>query len=236
MMMMLMLMQAIMMEFEKFRHQSKRQGVEAHPKVIQATFHRTISSPNIQESMASFINSTSVQMKAEARQHSRLDESADEEHYATSDLTIQMRVDELFVDFGVRPARSIPYEIPEEHSMRSRLSTEKGAATDQHLDSVIQLKLELAQKQATLDELSSKYNALLVQKRAHQLDMMAENSRLGRENEWLRAQLRQGTATALPTAHQLLKLKSSPLCNLADTQDRLTPPCPSQPSYTFNIH
>jgi hypothetical protein len=41
----------------------------------------------------------------------------------------------------------------------------------------------LAQKQATLDELSSKYNALLVQKSAHPHNMAAENSRLMRENE-----------------------------------------------------
>jgi hypothetical protein len=67
--------------------------------------------------------------------------------------------------------------------MRSRPSTDQGAATDHHLDSVIQLKVQLAQKQATLDELSSKYNALLVQKRAHPHNMVAENSRLMRENE-----------------------------------------------------
>ena len=47
---------------------------------------------------------------------------------------------------------------------------------------VIQLKLQLAQKQATIDELSHKYNALLLQK-SGQDDMLAEKSCLVRENE-----------------------------------------------------
>ena len=75
--------------------------------------------------------------------------------------------------------------------MRSRPSTEQRAAADHHLDldSFIQLKLEFAQKQAALDEVSSKYNALLVQKSA-QHNMLAENSCLRRENELLRAQIK----------------------------------------------
>jgi len=236
-----MMMQAIMIEFEKFRQQKRQQGVEAHPEVIKTMFHRTMSCPDIQKNMTSFVNSTSAKMKAEARQHHLLEEEEEEEeeeHDATSDPTIQRRVDELFVEFGVRPERPIlqhAYEISEENDVGSRPSTEQGVATDHHLDSVIQLKLQLAQKQATLDELSSKYNALLVQKSAHQHNMVAENSRLMRENEWLRAQLRQAgiTTSAAPTGHQL----TSSSCDVAGSrQDRLTPPSPSQPSHTFNIH
>jgi hypothetical protein len=180
------MMQAIMIEFEKFRQQKREQGVEAHPEVIKTMFHRTMSCPDTQKSMTSFVTMSSAKMKAEARQHHLLEEVQEEEEYdATGDPTKQRRVDELLVEFGVRPARPIPhaYEISEENDVRSRPSTEQGAATDHHLDSVIQLKLQLAQKQATLDELSSKYNALLVQKSAHPHDMLAENPRLMRENE-----------------------------------------------------
>jgi hypothetical protein len=181
-----MMMQAIMIEFEKFRQQKRQQGVEAHPEVIKTMFHRTMSCPDIQKSMTSFVTMSSAKMKAEARQHHLLEEVQEEEDCdATGDPTTQRRVDELLVEFGVRPARPIPYayEISEENDVRSRPSTEQGAATDHHLDSVIQLKLQLAQKQATLDELSSKYNALLVQKSARQHNMLAKNSRLVRENE-----------------------------------------------------
>jgi hypothetical protein len=221
-----------MIESEKFKQQKKQHGVEAHPKAIKRMFHRYMSCPDIQKSMTSFVDSTSVKMKAEARQHHLFEE----EHDATSDPTTNRRVDELFVEFGVRPARSRStpnaYEISEENAVRSRPSTEQGAASDNHLDSVIQLKLQLAQKQATLDELSHKYNALLVQKGA-QHSMVADNSRLIRENEWLRAQLRQAgiTTSATPTAFQVT-LSS---CNVADSRDHLTPPSPSQPT-SFSIH
>jgi hypothetical protein len=47
-----------------------------------------------------------------------------EENEATNDATIQTGADELIVDFGVRPARSIPHEIPEENTTRTRLSIE----------------------------------------------------------------------------------------------------------------
>jgi len=186
--------------------------------------------------MTSFINTTSAKMKAEARQHHQLDEVVEKEDDDISHPTMQRRVDELFVDFGVRPERSITYETLEENSMRSRPSTEQGAAADHHLDldGIIQLKLELAQMQAALDEVSSKYNALLVQK-STQHNILAEHSCLRRENELLRAQLRQaGIASAALRGHQLLK--SSPPFDLADSQDRLSPPSPSQPSHTFNIH
>ncbi len=192
--------------------------------------------------MTSFVNITSAKMKTEERQRHLLGDVQEEEEYdATSDPTIQRRVDELFVEFGVRPARPIPhaYEISEENAVRSRPSNEQGAATDHHLDSVIQLKLQLAQKQATLDELSHKYNALLVQKSAHQHDTVVENSRLRQENECLRAQLRKAgitTTSAAATCHPLNSLS----CDLADadSQDHLTPApaSPSQPSQSFNIH
>jgi hypothetical protein len=234
----MMMMQAIMIEFEKIRQQKKQQGVEANPEAIKTMFHRRMSCPDIQKSMTSFINTTSVKMKAEAarQHHHQLDEVVEKEDDDISHPTMQRRVDELFVDFGVRPERSIPYETLEENSMRSRPSTEQGAAADHHLDldGIIQLKLELAQMQAALDEVSSKYNALLVQK-STQHNILAEHSCLRRENELLRAQLRQaGIASAALRGHQLLK--SSPPFDLADSQDRLSPPSPSQPSHTFNIH
>jgi len=172
-----------MIEFEKFREQMKQQGVEAHLEVIKAMFYRTMSCPDTQKRMTSFVNSTSVKMKAEARQHHLLDEGQGDEYDATSDPTNQGRGDELFVEFGVRPARRpIPYEMYVENALRSKPSNEQGPAPDHNLDSVIQLKLQLAQKQATIDELSHKYNALLLQK-SGQDDMLAEKSCLVRENE-----------------------------------------------------
>jgi regulator of replication initiation timing len=227
------MIQAIMIELEKFRQQKKQQGVETHPKVIKTMFARTISCPDTQQSITSFINAASVKMKAEERQNYQLEE-VEEEQDAASNPTIQRRVDELYVEFGVRPTRSIPNEMSEENTTARKTipSNEQRAVTDHHLDSVIQLKLQLAQKQAVFDELSSKYNALLLQKRA-QHSMVAENSCLRQENERLRAQLHQaGMTPAAPAGHQL---KSS-LFNLADSQDRLTSPSPSQPSHSFNIH
>jgi hypothetical protein len=238
-----------MIEFQKFRQQKKQQGEEPHPEIIKSMFQRNMSCPDIQKSITSFVNITSLKMKAEARQHHHLEET-EEELDATSDPTIQRRVDELFVEFGVRPARPIPHvheiseenaarpipnahEISEGNDVRSRPSNEQGAATDNHLVSVIQLKLQLAQKQAAFEELSNKYNSLLLERSAHQHDMVAEHSRLMRENELLRAQLHQaGISSAAPTAHQL----ESSLLNLADSQDRLTPPSPNKPSHPFNIH
>ena len=193
---------AINIEFEKFRQQKKQQGVEAHPHAIAAMFARTMSCPNIQKSMDSFVNTTSVKMKAEARQRHHL-EGVVVEDDATSDPTIQMRVDELFVEFGVRPARSVPYELSEENTTRtkSRPSNKQGAVTDHHLDSIIQLKLQLAQKQAAYDELSSKYVAMVLQK-SDQQKLLAENSSLKQENERLRAQLHQAGTTSA-AANQL---------------------------------
>ena len=142
-------MKAINIEFEKFRRQKKQQGVEAHPHAIAKMFAHTMSCPNIQKSMYSFVNTTSVKMKAEARQRHHL-EGVVVEDDATSDPTIQMRVDELFVEFGVRPARSVPYELSEENTTRtkSRHSNKQGAVTDHHIDSIIQLKLQLAERKA----------------------------------------------------------------------------------------
>lgn len=194
--------QAINIEFEKFRQQKKQQGVEAHPHAIAKMFAHTMSCPEIQKSMDSFVNTTSVKMKAEARQRHHL-EGVVVEDDATSDPTIQMRVDELFVEFEVRPARSVPYELSEENTTRtkSRPSNKQGAVTDHHLNSIIQLKLKLAQKQAAYDELSSKYVAMVLQK-SEQQKLLAENSSLKQENERLRAQLHQaGTASA--AANQL---------------------------------
>ncbi|KAK1736230.1 hypothetical protein QTG54_012830 [Skeletonema marinoi] len=194
--------QAINIEFEKFRQQKKQQGVEAHPHAIAKMFAHTMSCPEIQKSMDSFVNTTSVKMKAEARQRHHL-EGAVVEDDATSDPTIQMRVDELFVEFGVRPARSVPYELSEENTTRtiSIPSNKQGAVTDHHLDSIIQLKLQLAQKQAAYDELSSKYVAMVLQK-SDQQKLLAENSSLKQENERLRAQLHQAGTTSA-AANQL---------------------------------
>jgi regulator of replication initiation timing len=238
---------AINIEFEKFRQQKKQQGVEAHPHAIAAMFARTMSCPNIQKSMDSFVNTTSVKMKAEARQRHHL-EGVVVEDDATSDPTIQMRVDELFVEFGVRPARSVPYELSEENTTRtkSRPSNEHGDVTDHHLDSIIQLKLQLAQKQAAYDLLSSKYVATLLQK-SEQQKLLAENSSLKRENERLRAQLHQaGTTSAaanqlkssfsLSSGSSRSKLAlsfrqcSQPARVAVNKVDATSPPVPLQPS------
>eukprot|EP00985_Skeletonema_marinoi_P016887 scaffold9169_cov117-Skeletonema_marinoi.AAC.1 len=192
--------QAINIEFEKFRQQKKQQGVEAHPHAIAKMFAHTMSCPEIQKSVNSFVNTTSVKMKAEARQRHHL-EGVVVEDDATSDPTIQMRVDELFVEFGVRPARSVPYKLSEENTTRTRPSNEHGAVTDHHLDSIIQLKLKLAQKQAAYDLLSSKYVAAVLQK-SEQQKLLAENSSLKRENERLRSQLHQAGTTSA-AANQL---------------------------------
>ena len=236
---------AINIEFEKFRQQKKQQGVEAHPHAIAKMFAHTMSCPNIQKSMDSFVNTTSVKMKAEARQRHHL-EGVVVEDDATSDPTIQMRVDELFVEFGVRPARSVPYELSEENTTRTRPSNEHGAVTDHHLDSIIQLKLKLAQKQAAYDLLSSKYVAMVLQK-SDQQKLLAENSSLKQENERLRAQLHQAGTTSA-AANQLkssfslssgssrskLALSFFPCSQPARVDmkkvDATSPPVPLQPS------
>lgn len=188
-------MKAIAIEFEKFRRQKKQQGVQAHPKAIVSMFARTMSCPDIQQSVTSFVNTTTAEMKTEARQHDHLMEQiVEKQDDATSNPTINMRVDELFVEFGVRPARPIPYDYEpseeEKNITSTRPSYEQDAVTDHHVDSIIQLKLQLAQKQAAYDELSSKYVAMVLQK-SEQHKLLAENSSLRRENERLRAQLHQ---------------------------------------------
>ena len=80
---------------------------------------------------------------------------------------------------------------------------EKTMTPEQNLDSIIQLKLKLAEKQTILDELSSKYIALQasVQKQRlesqfqanteqNMLAVLTENSKLRQENESLRLKLR----------------------------------------------
>lgn len=82
-------MKAIKIEYDKFRQQHA--GAEAHPKEIATMFARTMSCPDIQASVNSFVNTESAKMKAEKRR-SDLEEVAEED--SISD-TIRMRVDEL---------------------------------------------------------------------------------------------------------------------------------------------
>ncbi len=244
-------MKAIAIEFEKFRQQKKQQGVQAHPKAIASMFARTMSCPDIQQSVTSFVNTTSAEMKAEARQHDHLEDAAVTQDDATSDPTMNMRVDDLFVEFGVRPERSIPYEyeLPEEKNItRAKLSHEQDAVTDHHLDSIIQLKLQLAQKQAAYDELSSKYVAMMLQN-SEQHKLLAENSSLRRENELLRARLHQAGMSSpaesssfslSPGGSSKSKLALSffqhPQRAKADTKsiNAGTPPLPLQQSSSFS--
>lgn len=246
-------MKAIAIEFEKFRQQKKQQGVEAHPKAIATMFARTMSCPDIQESVTSFVNTTSAEMKAEARQHDHLEEQVVvKEDDATSDPTMNMRVDELLVEFGVRPARSIPFdfELPEETNniTRTRSSYEQDAVTDHRLDSIIQLKLQLAQKQAAYDKLSSKYVTMMLQN-SEQHKLLAENSSLRRENERLRAQLHQaGMSSSAESSSSSLSPGGSSKSKLAlpffqqsqrakadmKKVDAATPPLPLQQSSSFS--
>ena len=75
-------------------------------------------SSDLQQRIHSFVNINSAKMKVEARQHHHLEEV--EENEAISDPTIQRRADELIVDFGVRPQRTIPHVIPDENTTRTR--------------------------------------------------------------------------------------------------------------------
>ena len=198
-------MKAIKIEYDKFRQQHA--GAEAHPKEIATMFARTMSCPDIQASVNSFVNTESAKMKAEKRR-SELGEVAEEDDSINiSDLSIRMRVDELYVEFGVRPSRS-PHKLPdEEDTARVRPSNEQDVVPDDHLDSVIQLKLQLAQKQAAYDELSSKYVAMMLQnQKSEQQKLLAENLSLKRENERLRAQLDQADMTS--AAPNLIKASS----------------------------
>jgi hypothetical protein len=90
---------------------------------------------------------------------------------------------------------------------------EKTKTPEQHLDSIIQLKLKLAEKQTILDELSSKYIALQasVQKQRlesqfqanreqNMLAVLTENSQLRQENEFLRLKLRELQLGSSPTS------------------------------------
>src|SRR5210317_2062922 len=93
--------QAIMIEFEKFKQKKKQQLKMAHPKDVRSMFSQTLSCPLVQHSMNSFVNENSVKLKAEERQQNWDAEEDD-------DLSLQQRVDELFVEFGVRPIKSSP--------------------------------------------------------------------------------------------------------------------------------
>ena len=92
------------------------------------------------------------------------------------------------------------------------------------------MKLQLAEKQAILEALSSKYNALLLQK-SWQNDILNENSSLRRENERLREQLRQAGITSTAPISNSLWTSSFYLAE----GDLLTTRSPSQPSDTFNV-
>ena len=184
-------MKAFKIEFEKFR----QQHVQAHPKDIASMFARTMSCPDVQANMNSFVNTKSAKIKAEKRRSELVDEVADEDD-SVGDPTMQRRVDELFVEFGVRPSRSYSHDhldLLDENISRARPSNEQDVVPDHHLDSIIQLKLQLAEKQAAYDELSSKYVAMMLQKSGQQ-KLLAENSSLRLENERLRAQLDQAAA------------------------------------------
>ncbi len=117
--------------------------MDAHPKAIATMFARTMSCPDIQQSVTSFVNTTSAEMKAEARHHDHSEgQVVVKQDDATSDPTINMRVDELFVEFGVRPERSIPYDYEpldlEEKKKSDIASTRpsfgRDAVTDHHID------------------------------------------------------------------------------------------------------
>jgi hypothetical protein len=113
------LTQAINVEFEKFKQQKKQQGVDAHPQTIRTLFSRNVMSSDVQKSITSFVNISSAKMKAEERQHHHLEE-VEEDESSGDDSDIQTRADELIVDFGVRPQRTIPHVIPDENTTRTR--------------------------------------------------------------------------------------------------------------------
>lgn len=204
--------QAIMIEFQKFKQRKKEQFTMAHPKDVRSMFSQTLSCPRVQHSMNSFVNENSVKLKAEERQQQQNWDAEDD------DSALQQRVDELFVEFGVRPIKSSPdlddgdqdalTRPPEEvaqdeQQLQQHVDEDKDvdALTQQHLKSVIQLKLQLAQKLSFIDEMTSKYNRLLEKHRSDAqvnggsqkttLDANTENCLLRQESEMLRAQLHQ---------------------------------------------
>jgi hypothetical protein len=117
------------------------------------------------------------------------------------------------------------------------------ALIQQHLKSVIQLKLQLAQKQSFIDEMTSKYNRLRDEKhrlddqvnggsQKSMLDANAENFLLRQENEMLREQLDQMQVTlsvSVPPPRNGCKEGHYPV---APSQLHH----PSRPSSAFNIH
>ena len=78
-------------------------------------FSLNMMSSDIQKSITSFVNIASAKMKAETRQDHHLEEV--EEDKSSVDSAIPTRADELIVDFGVRPTRSIPHEITDKNTM-----------------------------------------------------------------------------------------------------------------------
>ncbi len=249
-------MQAISVEYRKFKQQMEEQGyVEAHPNDnIKAIFARSMSSPNIQQRISSYVSNASLKMKeVDARRFSlqpsgtmdneiktsrRHSLHLGQDHRANRATTgssanciMQKRVDDLYVEFGVRPARSTEKNVQTNTRTRCEvtdLRANKQVATrraggdlegktmtpEQNLDSIIQLKLKLAEKQTILDELSSKYIALQasVQKQRlesqfqanmeqNMLAVLTENSKFRQENEWLRLKLRElqlGSSSTTP--------------------------------------
>ena len=93
---------AINIEFEKFRRQKKQQGVEAHPHAIAKMFAHTMSCPEIQKSVNSFVNTTSVKMKAEARQRHHLegvvveDDATSDPHLTSYSLSLESGLQDQF--------------------------------------------------------------------------------------------------------------------------------------------
>ena len=232
-----------MIEFQKFKQKKKEQFTMAHPKDVRSMFSQTLSCPLVQHSMNSFVNENSVKLKAEERQQNW---DADDD-----DLELQQRVDELFVEFGVRPIKSSgvqdatrpPEEVAQDEQQQHVDEDEDvDALIQQHLKSVIQLKLQLAQKQSFIDEMTSKYNRLRDEKhrlddqmngtsQKSTLDANAENVRLRQENDMLRAQLHQMQLT--------LSASAPPRNGCKEGHYPVAPHQvhhPSRPSSAFNIH
>lgn len=240
-----------MIEFQKFKQKKKAQFTMAHPKDVRSMFSQSLSCPLVQHSMNSFVNENSVKLKAEERQ-----QNWDAED---DDLSLQQRVDELLVEFGkVRPIKSSrpdldegvvqdatrpPEEVAQdEQQQHVDENDDVDALIQQHLKSVIQLKLQLAQKQSFIDEMTSKYNRLRDEKHrlddqvnsaSHKstLDANAENFLLRQENEMLRTQLHQMQLT--------LSVSAPPRNGCKEGHYPVAPPQlhhPSRLSSAFNIH
>ena len=276
--------------------------MEAHPNDnIKAIFARSMSSPNIQHSVTSYVSNASLKMKEVDAWRFRLQPSGTmdkeiktsrrhslhlgQDHRAgrattgsSANSIMQKRVDELYVEFGVRPARSAEKNVQTTTRTRCEVTDlradeqvatstrraggdleQKTLTPEQHLDSIIQLKLKLAEKQTILDELSSKYIALQasVQKQRlesqfqanmeqNMLAVLTENSKLRQENESLRLKLRElqlGSSSTsphddyqhrLPEPHQQTTHGQQRPFNIHQVlQDRLTDgkkPCRNPPS------